>query len=212
MADATTEAAGRTGADAAPGPSERATLVSAHDLVVGYDRPVLGPVTLAVAAGEVVGIWGPNGAGKSTLLKAVAGSAPTHAGRLQRAAGLSLAYQGQQPVRLPEMPFRGREYLAYLDAHHAEPPARLRPWLDRRIDRLSGGQFQLLTVWACLASGAGLVLLDEPSNNLDPESLGLLTDLLRTREGHGGVLLVSHEWDFLEGACDRRVEVTPWTP
>ncbi|HKJ70754.1 MAG TPA: ATP-binding cassette domain-containing protein [Gammaproteobacteria bacterium] len=187
-------------------------LVSAQELVVGYERPVLGPLSFAVAPGEVVGIWGPNGAGKSTLLKAVAGSARIHAGRLERAAGLSLAYQGQRPVRLPEMPFRGREYLSYLEAHHAAPPARLASWLDRRIDRLSGGQFQLLTVWASLASGAGLVLLDEPSNNLDPQNLELLTELLRTREGHGGVLLVSHERAFLEAACDRRLEVSPWTP
>jgi ATPase subunit of ABC transporter with duplicated ATPase domains len=212
MADATTEGPSRAGAANAPGPPERPDLVTANDLVVGYDRPVLGPVSFAVTPGEVVGIWGPNGAGKSTLLKALAGSARVHAGRLERAAGLSLTYQGQQPVRLPEMPFRGREYLSYLDAHQCDPPEPMRPWLDRRVDRLSGGQFQLLTVWACLAGNAGLVLLDEPSNNLDPENLGLLTELLRTREGRGGVLLVSHEWAFLTDACDRRLEVTPWTP
>jgi zinc transport system ATP-binding protein len=211
MAEATVNAAGRAGA-AAPGRQEPGMLVAAHDLVVGYDRPVLGPVSFGVAAGEVVGIWGPNGVGKSTLLKGVAGTARIHAGRLDRSAELSLAYQGQQPVRLAEMPFRGREYLAYLDAQHAEPPARLAGWLDRRVDRLSGGQFQLLTVWACLASGADLVLLDEPSNNLDPQSMELLTDLLRTPEGHGAVLLVSHEWAFLEAACDRRLEVSPWIP
>ena len=165
-----------------------------------------------VSPGEVVGIWGPNGAGKSTLLNAVAGWARVHGGRLERPRDLSLAYQGQRPVRLPEMPFRVREYLTYLDAHHAEPPARLADWLDRRIDRLSGGQFQLLTVWACLASGADLVLLDEPSNNLDPQALDSLTELLRTREGHGAVLVVSHEGGFLEAACDRCVEVAPWTP
>ncbi len=142
----------------------------------------------------------------------MAGRARLHAGRLEQTPGLSLAYQGQRPVRLPEMPFRGREYLAYLDASHAEPPGRLEAWLDRRIDRLSGGQFQLLAVWACLAGGAGLVLLDEPSNNLDPDSRELLVSLLRSREGHGAVLLVSHEWDFLEAACDRRLEVAAWTP
>lgn len=189
-----------------------AQLLGAEGVVAGYGAPVVGPVSLALGPGEVLGLWGPNGAGKSTLLNAVAGRARVHAGRLERPAGLTLAYQGQRPVRLPEMPFRGREYLTYLDAHHAEPPPRLAAWLDRRIDRLSGGQFQLLNVWACLASGADLVLLDEPSNNLDPDSRELLVSLLRTREGHGAVLLVSHEWDFLEAACDRRLEVAAWIP
>ena len=187
-------------------------LLRAQEAVVGYARPVVGPLSFALHPGEVVGVWGPNGVGKSTLLRAVAGTARVHAGRLERPAGLSLAYQGQRPVRLAEMPFRGREYLGYLGAHHCEPPARLNAWLDRRIDRLSGGQFQLLSVWACLASGADLVLLDEPSNNLDPESRELLTSLLRTREGHGAVLLVSHDWAFLEAACDHRLEVASWTP
>lgn len=187
-------------------------LLRAEAAVVGYSRPVLAPVSFALEAGEVLGIWGPNGAGKSTLLRAVAGGARIHSGHLEQPPGLTLAYQGQRPVRLPEMPFRGWEYLGYLGARHAEPPARLAGWLDQRIDRLSGGQFQLLSVWACLASGADLVLLDEPSNNLDPDSRVLLITLLRTRQGHGAVLLVSHERDFLEAACDRCLEVAPWNP
>lgn len=187
--------------------------LTAEEVVVGYDRPVLGPVSFRVGPREVVGIWGPNGAGKSTLLRAVAGTARVLGGRLEREPGLRLAYQAQQPPRPPEVPLTAGELLAYRGAAEAEPPGRLAEWLDRRVDKLSGGQFQLLTVWANLAGGAELVLLDEPSNNLDPDSMDLLAGLLGGLSGElgagrpPGVLLVSHERAFLEQLSHRVVEV-----
>lgn len=189
------------------------SLVHAEGLVVGYGQPVLGPLDLTVARGEVVGVWGPNGVGKSTLLKAIAGSARVFAGRLERSPDLRLAYQTQQPHRPAEVPLTGAELLASSGVR-AEPPARLAEWLGQRVDALSGGQFQLLTVWANLAGGADLVLLDEPSNNLDPTSMGLLAELLGgmdaelTSRALPGVLLVSHERDFLERISHRVLEVT----
>jgi ATPase subunit of ABC transporter with duplicated ATPase domains len=104
------------------------------------------------------------------------------------------------------MPIQGRELLAYAGAQ-GEPPARLGPWLEQRVDRLSGGQFQILNVWACLDGGADLVLLDEPSNNLDPERVGLLADLLAERGPEQTVLVVSHEPPFLERVATRLLEV-----
>ncbi|HKL77354.1 MAG TPA: ATP-binding cassette domain-containing protein [Gammaproteobacteria bacterium] len=190
-----------------PHTEEAAPLVAAEAAVLGYDRPVLGPLSFELHAGEVLGLWGPNGAGKSTVLKAIAGSARVHQGRLALYPGLRIAYQSQRPVRLAEMPLTGGEFLDFAGGTHAAVPERLRPWLDRRVDRLSGGQFQLLNIWACLAAGADLVLLDEPSNNLDPEGVALLADLLGHPEGHGAVLLVSHEAPFLERVATRRLEV-----
>lgn len=186
---------------------EAAPLLTAEAAVLGYERPVLGPLSFELHAGEILGLWGPNGAGKSTLLKAVAGSARVHRGRLALYPGLRIASQSQRPVRLAEMPLTGREFLAFAGGTQAATPERLRPWLDRRVDRLSGGQFQLLTIWACLAAGADLVLLDEPSNNLDSEGVALLADLLGRSEGRGAVLLVSHEVPFLERVATRQLEV-----
>jgi ATPase subunit of ABC transporter with duplicated ATPase domains len=97
--------------------------------------------------------------------------------------------------------------LALTGADASTPPERMRPWLARRVDRLSGGQFQLLNAWACLAGDAGLVLLDEPTNNLDPDGEALLVELLRRRPEGRTVLLVSHERPFLDQVADRVLEL-----
>lgn len=178
-------------------------LLVANGLVTGYSTPVIGPLSFSVRPGEVVGLWGANGCGKSTLLRAIAGTARIFEGNLERPPGLTLAWQMQQPVRLDEMPLNGRDYLRYARADREAPPARLTPWLQRRIDTLSGGQFQLLAVWSMLGGSADLVLLDEPTNNLDPDSEQFLADMLCSEQGHRAALVVSHERSFLEKACNR---------
>jgi zinc transport system ATP-binding protein len=182
-------------------------LLRATTLQAGYGGPVIGPLSFAIRPGEVVGLWGANGSGKSTLLRAIVGTARVFSGTLELGAGLTLGYQAQQPVRLDEMPFTGAEYLRYAGADREPAPERLADCLGRRLDRLSGGQFQLLSVWAALGGYADLVLLDEPTNNLDPGTESLLAEVLRGERGRRAVLLVSHERGFLEGACTRVVEV-----
>ncbi|SCZ56275.1 ATP-binding cassette domain-containing protein [Thiohalomonas denitrificans] len=186
-----------------------APLLKAEALTAGYSGPVSGPLSFTLMRGEVVGLWGPNGSGKSTLLKALVGDARIFSGSLHKAEGLTLAIQNQRPVRREEMPFTGREYLHYAKADREPPPQRLKPWLERRIDELSGGQFQLLNIWAALGGRADLILLDEPTNNLDPESENLLTEILRAEWKLRTILLVSHERHFLEAACDRVLELNP---
>jgi zinc transport system ATP-binding protein len=181
-------------------------LLVANGLVAGYSEPVIGPLSFSLQPGEVVGLWGANGCGKSTLLRTIAGKARIFEGALEHPPGLTLAWQAQQPVRLDEMPLNGHDYLRYAQADRP-PPARLIPWLGRRIDTLSGGQFQFLAVWAILGGSADLVLLDEPTNNLDPDGEQLLTEMLRLKQGHRAVLLVSHERQFLQTACSRILEV-----
>ncbi len=182
-------------------------LLRALDLVAGYTQPVNVPISFSIFPGEIVGLWGANGCGKSTLLKAIASAANVFQGNLYRAPGLSLGWQVQQPVRLDEMPFSGHEYLRYAKADREPPPERLAGWLDQRVDSLSGGQFQLLSVWAILGSSADLVLLDEPTNNLDLQGQKMLVDILQSEQGKRAVLLVSHEHEFLQHACSRVLEV-----
>ena len=176
-------------------------------LMAGYTEPVIGPLSFSVLPGEVVGLWGANGSGKSTLLRAIANKARIFQGALEHGPELTLGWQMQQPVRLEEMPLNGHDYLRYAEADREAPPARLTPWLDQRIDMLSGGQFQLLAVWAILGGWADLVLLDEPTNNLDPGGEQMLSEMLQSEQGHRAALVVSHERRFLEKACSRILEV-----
>lgn len=182
-------------------------LLVADGLVAGYTEPVIGPLSFEVGVGEVVGLWGANGCGKSTLLRAIANQARIFAGHIERRPGLTLAWQTQQPTRPDEMPLDGRDYLRYARADREPAPARLVPWLNHRVDTLSGGQFQLLAVWAMLGGAADLVLLDEPTNNLDPEGQRTLVDILTLEHGTRAVLLVSHARDFLDRACARVLEL-----
>jgi ABC-type glutathione transport system ATPase component len=120
--------------------------------------------------------------------------------------GLRLALQTQDVPPVDGLPLCGRELLALTDAS----PDGLPPWLagrlDLRLDRLSGGQRHYLALWAILRAPADLVLLDEPTNNLDTAGVAHLAGALRARVAAGsGVVLVSHDHDFVAQVCDRVV-------
>lgn len=185
-------------------------LLAVRGLEAGYAVPIVGPASFEVAPGEVLGLVGPNGSGKSTLLKAIADDARVFAGEISMKAGLHVAWMEQQAVRLPEMPFSGREYLHFADADNEPPLPPMLDWLGQRIDSLSGGQFQLLRCWAALACDAELVMLDEPTNNLDIESEQALTQALNREYAGRSVLLVSHDREFLKRVCDRVLDVEQW--
>lgn len=179
------------------------------DAVAGYAAPVSPAATFSVARGEVLGLAGPNGIGKSTLLKAVLGAAALFAGRIERMPGVRLGYLPQQPVRLPEMPLSGHELLATLAAGHLAPPLRLAEKLATRIDRLSGGEYQLLMLWATLAGEGELILLDEPTNNLDAGHIGTAIDEIAAARAQRAMLIVSHDRTFLDAVCSRIITLEP---
>jgi ATPase subunit of ABC transporter with duplicated ATPase domains len=183
-------------------------LLGVEALVAGYNAPIVGPVDLTVSGGEVVGFVGPNGSGKTTVLNAIIGVAHVFSGRIVREGGIRVAVQQQRPVRLAEMPLTGREYLALTSAHRQPTPDALVPLLPLRLDRLSGGQFQLLHVWACLGSPADLILLDEPTNNMDTQAIRALEDLLlKSRDRGVGVVVVSHVRDLIDAVSTRVVSI-----
>jgi len=185
-------------------------ILEVDSLVAGYNKPVVGPLSFHLADGEIVGLAGPNGAGKSTILGAIIGTSRVFSGSVRRRPGIRVGIQSQAPVRLTEMPVTGKDFLHITGADRHAVPEALRPLLPKRLDLLSGGQYQLMNVWACLGCTAELVLLDEPTNNMDPRATATLVDVLHaSRENGRGVLVISHEHEFLEEVCTRLVEVRP---
>lgn len=179
-------------------------LLHAEGLVAGWQGPATPPLDLQLAAGEIVGIAGPNGVGKTTLLAAVAGRARIFSGRLAISAGVRLALQTQEVPPVEGLPLAGRELLALTGATPVGLPGWLADCLDTRLDRLSGGQRHYLALWAVLAAPAELILLDEPTNNLDAAGVEHLGQVLRQRAAAGaGVLVVSHDREFVAAVCQR---------
>jgi ATPase subunit of ABC transporter with duplicated ATPase domains len=178
-------------------------LLELIDVRAGYAQPVVGPVSFAIHAGEVVGLTGVNGVGKTTLLNLVTGSARLFGGELRRSPGLTLVYHRQRPEKPPELPITGLEVLRIARARTAGLPAGVAALCDACLDEMSGGEFQLLHAWACLMGPAQLVLLDEPTNNLDQAAIELLLAELQELSPGRAVLIVSHESAFLDAACDR---------
>jgi zinc transport system ATP-binding protein len=181
-------------------------LVEIEGLTAGYDVPVVGPVSFTIREGEIVVLTGPNGTGKSTLLGALVGAVHVFSGEIRKAPGLRIEIQIQRPVRTPEMPLTAREFLRLTGAD-SRAGSMVKPIFRRRVDTLSAGQFQLLTVLACLGSPARLVLLDEPINNMDRPSVEVLQRMLAADRGNRGVLIVSHEAGFVSGISSRVMEI-----
>lgn len=180
------------------------SLLRAEQLVVGWQQPATQPLDLTISAGEIVGLTGPNGVGKSTLLAAIAGRARVFSGRIEQHPGLRLGLLRQDVPPVVGMPLSGRELLVLTGASPEGLPAWLADRLDIRLDKLSGGQRHYLTLWAILQAPADLVLLDEPTNNLDVAGVAHLTEHLRDRAAAGaGILVVSHDTAFVDAVCDR---------
>ena len=176
-------------------------------LVAGYAVPVVGPLSFSLAPGDILGILGRNGAGKSTLLKAITGVARIFGGRVLRQPGVRVFHHHQRPDRPAELPLTGHDLVALTGAAVAAPPAEVAPLLGRRLDRLSGGQAQGVELWATLGSGAEVVLLDEPTSYLDAVALDLLSALLERYRLQRGVVLVSHEAEYLRAVATRTLEL-----
>lgn len=174
----------------------------------GHGRPVLGPVSLEVRGGEVVGLHGPNGAGKSTLLQAITGTARVFAGTIERRPGLHVVHQPQRLEAAPELPVLGRELFGLLGARlDCNLPPPLPGLLNQPLSRMSGGQMQMIQVWACLTAPADLILLDEPTNSLDRRATEALCDHLRHLPQQQGCLLVTHHDSILRNVCTRSLAV-----
>ena len=181
-------------------------LLNVRDLVAGWEQPATASLDFSLAAGEILGLTGPNGVGKSTVLAALAGRAKIFAGQIERSPDLRLALQTQDVPPVDGLPLSGRELLALTGASTDGLPPWLDDRLDVRLDRLSGGQRHYLALWAVLEAPADLILLDEPTNNLDAAGVRHLTAHLHERAQAGAaIIVVSHDAAFVTATCHRIV-------
>lgn len=214
------------GAASPPRPS--APLLSVEGLHSGYGRiPILGGVSLAVGEGEFVGILGHNGMGKSTLLRTLMGYLPATAGAVSLAgraiAGLSPTARARAGMGyVPQ----GREIFPGLSVHEnlrmgcllgGAPEAgrieeilglfpRLKAYLDRPGGALSGGEQQLLALARCLCGAPRIVLLDEPTEGIQPSIIEEIIETLQLIGRQRGltVLLVEQNLNFI-ASLSRRI-------
>jgi ATP-binding cassette subfamily F protein uup len=190
------------------------TVIDAEGVIKRFeDRTIIRNFTLRIQRGDRIGIVGANGAGKTTLLRLLTGELAPDEGRIKLARTLNgVVIDQQRKLMSPEK--RVRDVLAdggdwievrdekkhiqgYLKEFLFEPGLA-----DARIGTLSGGERSRLLLAREFARKSNLLVLDEPTNDLDLETLDLLQEVIADYDGT--VLIVSHDRDFL----DRTVTVT----
>lgn len=205
-----------------------ADVLEVMGLAGGYGRvPILHGIDFSVAENEVVGILGHNGMGKSTLLKTIMGFLPAGSGTVRfraedvtrmsphERAGLGVGYVPQGRGIFPQLTVRDNLRFAWHEYAGASEIdvlegifsdfSRLRALSDRQGAALSGGEQQLLALARCLMGDPDFLLLDEPTEGIQPSIIDEIGEtLLRLREGRGlSILLVEQNLDFISELPDR---------
>ena len=195
-----------------------ALVVEAKGVGFGYgDRSVIRDLTTTLMRGDKVGIIGPNGSGKTTLLRLLLGELPPTEGTIRQGTRLEVAYFDQLKGNLDEektvqqnvteydtITINGqpRHILGYLQ-DFLFPPER-----SRSLARiLSGGERSRLLLAKLFTRPSNVLVLDEPTNDLDIETLELLESLLV--DYPGTVLLVSHDRAFLNDVATSTIAIEP---
>ncbi len=192
----------------APGPRLGDIVIRAEGLTKAYgDNLLYENLSVDVPPGAIIGIIGPNGAGKTTLFRMIVGQETPDAGALTVGSTVQLAYVDQSRAQLDpnktvwEEISGGTEQLVIGDR-----TVNSRAYVGRfnfsgtdqqkRVGMLSGGERNRLHIAKMLKSGGNVILLDEPSNDLDVNTLRALEDALETFPGC--VLVISHDRWFLD--------------
>ena len=182
-------------------------VAEAEDVSFEYDgKPVIKGLNTTILRGDKIGIIGPNGAGKTTLLRLLLGDLKPTSGRIVNGTKLEVAYFDQLRAQLNEQESvvdnlsQGREFIeingsrkhviGYLQDFLFAPERARSP-----VSMLSGGERNRLLLAKLFSKPSNILVLDEPTNDLDIETLELLEELVMDYQGT--VLLVSHDREFV---------------
>ena len=182
------------------------------------DHQIVKDFSTTIFRGDKVGIIGPNGAGKTTLLKLLLGQLEPHSGTVRTGTNIEIAYFDQLRQQLDETKTvqenvgdgydtvnvggRSQHVIGYLQ-NFLFSPERART----EVKFLSGGERNRILLAKLFAKTANTIVLDEPTNDLDAETLELLEE--RLVEFNGTVLLVSHDREFLNNVVTSTIVFEP---
>ena len=198
------------------GPKSGRKVIEAKGIAKSYDgKVILAPFDLTVMRGDRVSFVGPNGVGKTTLIKMLIGEEAPDSGTVKHGTNLEIAWFDQNRVQLdpestlwnsltdaPDLKVKGSSDQVMVRGKPRHVVGYLKDFLfDERqarapVKSLSGGEKARLLLARIMARESNLLVLDEPTNDLDVETLDLLQELLD--QYAGTVLLVSHDRDFLD--------------
>jgi len=190
-----------------PGPRLGDIVVEFERVSKGFgERQLIDDLTLSIPPGSIVGVIGPNGAGKSTLLNMIAGQEQPDQGTIKIGQSVTLAYADQSQTLDDEKTVweeisEGADYLtlgdrkvssrAYVAAFNFTGSEQ-----QKQIKTVSGGERNRIHLAKTLKAGANVIMLDEPTNNLDVNTLRALEDALENFAGCA--IVVSHDRWFLD--------------
>ena len=181
------------------------------DLVVGYDKPILNPISFELKKDETFALVGKNGIGKSTIIKTILGEIDALGGEVKISPNVDFLYFSQDSeYDSNTTPFQIIKEDFY-DLENKDVRGILAKvgivgdMVNKKMCELSGGEQTRVRLARLTMFKSNLLILDEPSNNLDKEAKLALTDAINRYEGV--ILLVSHERDFLNGFPHRVIDV-----
>jgi len=202
------ELGGNVRMEAAQAENSGKKVIDVKDIAFAFgERVMVKDFSTVILRGDRIGLIGPNGSGKTTLLKLLLGDLQPQSGEVRAGTNLQIAYFDQYRAVLREdwtaieNVAEGRDFIefngkrkhvhAYLQDFLFSPERARAP-----ITRLSGGERNRLLLAKLFAQPSNLLVMDEPTNDLDVETLELLEELLS--DYTGTLLLVSHDRDFLD--------------
>jgi ATP-binding cassette subfamily F protein uup len=190
-------------------------IIEARDVCFNYDsKHLIKNFNLNIRRGEKIGLIGPNGSGKSTIIKLLTKQLEPSSGSVKHGVGLEISYfdQHKEMLNIEESLWQnicpgGGADVFFADGRSMHVAAYLKKFmfdpkvLNDKVTTLSGGQRSRLMLAKILINPGNFLILDEPTNDLDMDSLEVLYNILM--DFNGTVLIVSHDRDFLDRLVSR---------